>query len=724
MAVTTYNSTVSAFPVGTPTQPLPAGTITTIPVVPSGSLSGATTGITVITGGGNLSGALNGFNLGYFGLHTANNFDSPAQVLGLVPLFEESDIDCRYSNGGYAADVVPNDMNYVLPVFGDPSNSSSPTYFNDFNTWLLNYPLNQDAVNGGNFSLTKLVGGTYIKVATLNDNTYGIPYNNNLDSSPGGRWPFFEQAGNPNGNWPYVIGSATNSADPTKNYQGYTINWCLVLNYLGAGTYKFNALWVDPTTDTSRNLISPPFCLNQYDCNATDGTVKFESVFTGGNAGDVDIDGQVWSLNETVPYNPPSSSHATMNLATYGSGLSLTPINGILYIGTNELTIQYSGGYSTTGTGIINNSSSTYPGGYRQYIVALINSLAGYSATISGDVVTITGPYNANGQIVNQVTYDTTGVNSVQFYANNDTVTVTVTSIDYANTAFALANNGAPYPISTINYNNGGHFAAQYYSGGFHGGYTVPAGHTTQIFNAAINFDNYNSVNSDQVTVSAQLYVNGVPASDFPQSYDAPSNYVNPPAAFSKQFLFGAFNYNPGDVVTLAVNAYSHGDGNQEIQITAVEFWNTAVTTLSSHTFGDLSGGEPSFPAGTYNIALYDSVRIRGFFGKMSADATRTSLKYQGGQINKVRDEWVRKYKLTTAQMPYWLLQRLMMYAFAAPQLYVSDYNHNNENYNIQEIGVVCDGGLDPHHYPSSRYPMIVDVEFKDAIQSLYRDNC
>jgi hypothetical protein len=74
--------------------------------------------------------------------------------------------------------------------------------------------------------------------------------------------------------------------------------------------------------------------------------------------------------------------------------------------------------------------------------------------------------------------------------------------------------------------------------------------------------------------------------------------------------------------------------------------------------------------------------------------------------------------------MPYWFVQRLMMYAFSAQQLWVSDYNLNNENYNIQEMGIICNGGLDPHHYNSSRYPMIVDMDFQDATQSLYRDDC
>lgn len=123
-------------------------------------------------------------------------------------------------------------------------------------------------------------------------------------------------------------------------------------------------------------------------------------------------------------------------------------------------------------------------------------------------------------------------------------------------------------------------------------------------------------------------------------------------------------------------------------------------------------------------IYWYDSIRFYGMFNYMSADAKRDYIKYQTGIINKVRDEWVRKYLLRTSYMPDWFHERFMQYALAADRLYVSDYNLNAPMYNVKQFFVLADADYSPQYQNYTRYSKLWDMQFREGDQFLFRDRC
>ncbi len=132
-------------------------------------------------------------------------YTPPAQVAGLVPMFNCSGVDCR--EGKYTADSIPNDANFMIPVFGQLGVSKN-NYNSDTNTFWFQCPGNYDGIVNGDYSIEKLVGGVYVKQATLNTNTYGTTFKT--------------------------------SGPCSVNYSGYTIDWAKVLNAFGTGVYRFS----------------------------------------------------------------------------------------------------------------------------------------------------------------------------------------------------------------------------------------------------------------------------------------------------------------------------------------------------------------------------------------------------------------------------------------------------------------------------------------------------
>lgn len=167
--------------------------------------------------------------------------------------------DCR--DGLYKADTIPSDHDYTLPVFADFTCTDG--YHNDYNTWVFQYPGTYNPIASGDFHLQQYISGAWTNVATLNNSNFGS-----------------------------TIYTGNNCI---VNYGGYTLNWALVLQNLGAGTYRFYVTGVG-TNKVTYCLKSPPFCLQPYSCHGVDGTIKFETVQSGGNWGSVTTQGQSWSM--------------------------------------------------------------------------------------------------------------------------------------------------------------------------------------------------------------------------------------------------------------------------------------------------------------------------------------------------------------------------------------------------------------------------------------------
>lgn len=122
-------------------------------------------------------------------------------------------------------------------------------------------------------------------------------------------------------------------------------------------------------------------------------------------------------------------------------------------------------------------------------------------------------------------------------------------------------------------------------------------------------------------------------------------------------------------------------------------------------------------------ILWNDSVRLEGFFGFEKTSYERTKLKYITGEIKKVRDEALQRFTWKSGNLPKWAHDRLKAYGFMADQLFVSDYNINNADYNIKQKWVVCDSGYEPDHKGYSRYSK-VNVDFMEGCQYVHRNRC
>lgn len=126
------------------------------------------------------------------------------------------------------------------------------------------------------------------------------------------------------------------------------------------------------------------------------------------------------------------------------------------------------------------------------------------------------------------------------------------------------------------------------------------------------------------------------------------------------------------------------------------------------------------------DIAWYDSIRFRGFFGyETTPEYLEVLHEFQNGKMNRVRDEAIQKFKLITHLLPKWLHDRFKTYALMANKLLVSDYNINNSDYAIIQKSVIKDGGYEPDYKDKNwRRLARVEVNFKEAVQSVIKSNC
>jgi hypothetical protein len=147
----------------------------------------------------------------------------------------------------------------------------------------------------------------------------------------------------------------------------------------------------------------------------------------------------------------------------------------------------------------------------------------------------------------------------------------------------------------------------------------------------------------------------------------------------------------------------------------------TGDITTQGNTFSLCCGdvGTPAIP-----INWKDSIRFNAFFGYQSIGFRRESIKYATGVVTKVRDEAIKKFTLKTDNLPKWLLDRFAGYALQADELYVSDYNINNSDYNLKHLGVVASSEFNPNYTNYSRYNRILDLTFEEKTQSIFRSRC
>ncbi len=122
-------------------------------------------------------------------------------------------------------------------------------------------------------------------------------------------------------------------------------------------------------------------------------------------------------------------------------------------------------------------------------------------------------------------------------------------------------------------------------------------------------------------------------------------------------------------------------------------------------------------------VQWLDSIRVEGMFGFEDTDSERKSLKYTTGQVKKIRDENILKFKWKAGSLPFWFHARFKSYGLQSDELLVSDYNINNPDYDIKLFSVQWDSSYNPDYKNYSRYQKVT-CEFKAAIQNLKRTRC
>lgn len=122
-------------------------------------------------------------------------------------------------------------------------------------------------------------------------------------------------------------------------------------------------------------------------------------------------------------------------------------------------------------------------------------------------------------------------------------------------------------------------------------------------------------------------------------------------------------------------------------------------------------------------VTWRDQIRVYGFFGKEKTEYERQNIEYNSGEVKQIRNEAIQKFEYESALQPKWIHDRLKAYAFMADELYVTDYNWNNSDYDIKKKRVICDGAYEPEYHRDTRYSW-VKVQFKEGFQNVVRDKC
>lgn len=121
-------------------------------------------------------------------------------------------------------------------------------------------------------------------------------------------------------------------------------------------------------------------------------------------------------------------------------------------------------------------------------------------------------------------------------------------------------------------------------------------------------------------------------------------------------------------------------------------------------------------------VSFYDSLRHPGFFGHEKSSDDEILLEFQSGRIERVRDESIQKFTYSSRPMPKYIHDRFKMYGRLSDDLYVSDYNWNNADYDLRRKGIVKASGYEPI-YPKRSRLATVKTEFKERIQGAIKSS-
>lgn len=123
------------------------------------------------------------------------------------------------------------------------------------------------------------------------------------------------------------------------------------------------------------------------------------------------------------------------------------------------------------------------------------------------------------------------------------------------------------------------------------------------------------------------------------------------------------------------------------------------------------------------SVRWVDMIRVYAFFGKEKTEYKRVNVEYANGEVIQVRNEAIQTFEYESALQPKWVHDRLKAYAFMSDELYATDYNWNNSDYEIDRKRVTCDGSYEPEYHKDTRFSF-VKVQFKEGFQNVIREKC
>lgn len=126
----------------------------------------------------------------------------------------------------------------------------------------------------------------------------------------------------------------------------------------------------------------------------------------------------------------------------------------------------------------------------------------------------------------------------------------------------------------------------------------------------------------------------------------------------------------------------------------------------------------------------YDSKRYEGFFGYYKVtEYLKTMLEWgqpQAGQQIRVKDEAIQQFEYKSKLLPFEYQERFSVYGMMSDELFVSDYNLYNSDWDIKRMPVVYESNFEPEYFDarSTIRRSKVDIEFRRGFQNVIKSIC
>ena len=126
----------------------------------------------------------------------------------------------------------------------------------------------------------------------------------------------------------------------------------------------------------------------------------------------------------------------------------------------------------------------------------------------------------------------------------------------------------------------------------------------------------------------------------------------------------------------------------------------------------------------------YDSKRYEAFFGYYKVEEYKKEMlewgQPQAGEQIRVKDEAIQQFQYKSKLLPFEYQERFSVYGMMSDELFVSDYNLYNSDYNIKRMPVVYESNFSPEYFDanSTIRRSKVDIDFRRGFQNVIKSIC